>query len=125
MAVEKSLSFIIRWFLCALGLWISVQLFGYDTLNSLETTIATFLLAGLIFSIVNAVVKPIVTILSLPFVLLSMGLFTLVINGLMVWLTIAVSPNIHMGFGWCIVSSLILSIINGLINNLSPLDNSW
>lgn len=49
-----------------------------------------------------------------------MGLFTLVINGFMVWVTIAISPNIHMSFGWAIISSLILSLINYLLNNLNP-----
>lgn len=87
-------------------------------------SIATFLLAGLIFSAVNAIIKPVVTLLSLPFVLVTMGLFTLVINGFIVWLTIALSPNIHMSFGWAIVSSLILSLINYLLNNLSSNDIS-
>ena len=103
-----------------MGLWIAVQLFGYDTLNSVPMSIATFLLAGLIFSAVNAIIKPVITIMSLPVVLVTMGLFTLIINGFMVWLTIALSPNIHMSFGWAIVSSLILSLINYLLNSLNP-----
>ena len=99
-----------------------MQLFGYDTLNSVPMSIATFLLAGLIFSAVNAIIKPIITLLSLPFVLVTMGLFTLVINGFMVWLTIAISPSIHMSFSWAIVSSLILSLINYLLNSMNPVD---
>ena len=51
-----------------------------------------------------------------------MGLFTLIINGFMVWLTIAISPNIHMSFGWAIVSSLILSLINYLLNSFNSVD---
>ena len=116
--VERTVSFIMRWFLCSLGLWIAVQLFGYDTLSSVPMSVATFLLAGLIFSAINAIIKPVITVLSLPFVLVTMGLFTIIINGLMVWLTIAISPNIHMSFGWAIVSSLILSLINYLLNNI-------
>lgn len=120
--VERTVSFIMRWFLCSLGLWIAVQLFGYDTLSSVPMSVATFLLAGLIFSAINAIIKPVITVLSLPFVLVTMGLFTIIINGLMVWLTIAISPNIHMGFGWAIVSSLILSLINYLLNNINLTD---
>ncbi|WP_129621589.1 phage holin family protein [Candidatus Nanoperiomorbus periodonticus] len=120
--MERTLSFIIRWFVCALGLWVAVQLFGYDTLNSIPMSVATFLLAGLVFSAINAIVKPVVTALSLPFVLVTMGLFTLVINGLMIWLTIAMLPNIHMSFGWAIVSSLILSLLNYLLNSLTPIE---
>lgn len=120
--VERTVSFIMRWFLCSLGLWIAVQLFGYDTLSSVPMSVATFLLAGLIFSAINAIIKPFITVLSLPFVLVTMGLFTIIINGLMVWLTIAISPNIHMSFGWAIVSSLILSLINYLLNNINLTD---
>ena len=120
--MERTLSFIIRWFVCALGLWVAVQLFGYDTLNSIPVSVATFLLAGLVFSAINAIVKPVVIALSLPFVLVTMGLFTLVINGLMIWLTIAMLPNIHMSFGWAIVSSLILSLLNYLLNSLTPIE---
>lgn len=120
--VERTVSFIMRWFLCSLGLWIAVQLFGYDTLSSVPMSVATFLLAGLIFSAINAIIKPVITVLSLPFVLVTMGLFTIIINGLMVWLTIAISPNIHMSFGWAIVSSLILSLINYLLNNINLTD---
>ena len=120
--VERTVSFIMRWFLCSLGLWIAVQLFGYDTLSSVPMSVATFLLAGLIFSAINAIIKPVITVLSLPFVLVTMGLFTIIINGLMVWLTIAISPNIHMSFGWAIVSSLILSLINYLLNKINLTD---
>lgn len=120
--MERTLTFTIRWFVCALGLWVAVQLFGYDTLNSIPMSVATFLLAGLVFSAINAIVKPVVTALSLPFVLVTMGLFTLVINGLMIWLTIAMLPNIHMSFGWAIVSSLILSLLNYLLNSLTPIE---
>lgn len=119
--MEKAITFAIRWFICSLGLWISVKLFGSDTLTSAPTAVATFLLSGLIFSAVNAIVKPVITILSLPFVLVTMGLFTLVINGFMVWLTFLISPHIHMSFPMAIVSSLILSLINYLLNNLSPM----
>ncbi len=118
--MERSFSFLTRWFVCSLGLWMTVELFGYTSLHSTHQTVATFLLAGLIFSVVNAVVKPIITILSLPFILVTMGLFTIIINGIMVWITVSVSPGIHMSFGWAIISSLILSLINYLLNNLVP-----
>lgn len=127
-SVEISLSFIfiIRWIVCSVGLWICVQLFAPETLLTVSTatTVASFLLAGLIFTAVNAIVKPIIFILSLPFVLVTMGLFTLVINGFMVWLTFALLPGgIHMPFGWAIISSLIMSLINYLLNSFSYL--SW
>lgn len=109
--------------MCSIGLWIAVQLFGSESVTTLPGSIATYLLAGLIFSMFNSVIRPIITLLSLPFVLVTMGLFILVINGFLVWLTIAIAPNIHMTFGWSIVSSLILSLINYLISNFSSTPN--
>jgi len=115
---SSQVSFLIRWLTCSLGLWIAVQLFGSKTTDDLATIIATFLLAGLIFSAVNSILKPLVTILSLPFMLLSLGLFMLVVNGFMVWITVAIAPNIQMGFGWAIVSSLVISLINYLASSI-------
>ena len=113
--------FVLRWVLCAIGLWISVRLFGVENYNSLEQNIIVYLLAGLIFSIVNSVLKPIVTILSLPFVLVTLGLFMLVINGFMVWLTVALAPGIEMTFGWSIISGIILSLVNYLVGEIRDL----
>jgi len=81
--------------------------------------VLTFLLAGLIFSIVNSVIRPLVVILSLPFVLVTMGLFMLLINGFMVWLAILLAPNIKMDFGWAIISSLVISLINYIVSGFS------
>jgi len=58
-----------------------------------------FLVAGLVFSLVNAVLKPIVTILSLPAILLTLGLFTIIVNGVMVYISLKLTPGITMTFG--------------------------
>ena len=118
--MKKILLFLLRWFVCSLSLWMVVTLFGDNWSGSTSEMIATFLLAGLIFSIMNAIIKPIVTLFSMPFVIATVGLFTIIINGFMLWLTIAMVPNIHMSFGWAIVSGLIISMINYLMNTLTP-----
>ena len=115
----KILLFIVRWGLTSLGLWIVVRLFGTEADVTTGTLVATYLLAGLIFAIINAIIKPIITILSLPFVLVTLGLFMLIINGFMVWLAIAISPNLEMNFGWAIVGGIILSLVNYLISNVN------
>ncbi|MFZ2560441.1 MAG: phage holin family protein [Candidatus Nanoperiomorbaceae bacterium] len=115
------LLFVVRWALMSFGLWIAVRLFGHEKAVDLWTSIATFLLAGLVFSAANAIVKPILTFLSLPFILVTLGIFILVINGLMVYLTVNLVPNISMSFSGAIVSGLVLSMINYLISNL----NEW
>jgi putative membrane protein len=115
---KKFFAFIIRWLLCSLGLWISVRLFGEVKVDHTSTLVATFLLAGLIFSLVNAFLKPVLTILSLPLVVVTLGLFMLIINGFLVWLTIVIAPNLEMTFGWAIVSGIIMSLINYIISGI-------
>ena len=107
--------------MCSLGLWVSVRLFGYEEFQSVAVSIATFLFAGLIFSFVNSILKPIITILSLPFVIVTLGLFMLVVNGFMVWLTIAIAPNLQMGFGWAIVGGIVLGLVNYLVSEINEL----
>jgi putative membrane protein len=53
---------------------------------------------ALIFGVVNAVVGPVAKILSIPLIVLSLGLFLLVVNGLMLWLTAALSSALDLGF---------------------------
>jgi putative membrane protein len=109
--------FVLRWVMCSLGLWISVRLFGHeDGSDTLSMVIATFLLAGLIFSLINAWVKPIITILSLPFVLVTLGLFMLFINGFLVWLTIELAPNLTMTFSGAIISGIVMSLVNYVLS---------
>ncbi|MCL2174202.1 phage holin family protein [Candidatus Saccharibacteria bacterium] len=115
----KYIAFLVRWLLTSLGLWIVVRLFGHENDVALGQSVATFLLAGLIFAVVNSILKPVITILSLPFVLVTLGLFMLVINGLMVWLTIALAPNLEMSFGWAIISGIVLSLVNYLISEIN------
>jgi putative membrane protein len=119
--MRKYVIFFTRWVLTSLGLWIVVRLFGHEADVTIAQSIATFLLAGLIFAVVNSILKPIITILSLPFVLVTLGLFMLIINGLMVWLAIAIAPNLEMSFGWAIVSGIVLSLVNYLVSEINDL----
>lgn len=76
----------------------------------------TALLAALMFGLLNAVVKPIVTILSLPITLVTLGLFYFVINGLIIWLTsVFVAGFTIQSFGIAILVSLIVSLANSLV----------
>jgi len=81
----------------------------------------TFLLAGLIFSVINSMLKPIIIILSLPAILLTLGLFTLIINGLMVYLAIVLAPNVSITFGDAIIAGIILSLVNYIVSSVVDL----
>jgi putative membrane protein len=80
-------------------------------------TVGVFLLAGLIFSLINSVIRPVVVILSLPAIVLTLGLFTLIINGLMVYLSLKLAPGLAMSFGNSIVAGIILSLVNYIVSS--------
>lgn len=80
---------------------------------------------ALIFGVVNALIRPLLTIMTCPLVILTLGLFLVVINALMLWLTIWISQAIGIGFTcvpdffWNIViGAVVLSIISGVATGL-------
>ena len=88
------------------------------TLNGLWDTLVAFLIIGIIFSVLNGFVKPVLTILTLPAVFLSLGLCTLVINGMIIYLTAVFVPGLSIGFGTAIIGGIVMSLANYLITNL-------
>ena len=116
---KQFLVFLFRWVLNSFGLWLFVQLFGtgYSD-NEINRGFGVFLFAGLIFSVVNAILKPVVVILSLPAILLTLGLFTLVVNGLMVYISLKLAPNLHMTFWFSILTGIVLSLINYIVSSV-------
>jgi len=75
-----------------------------------------FLLAGLIFSVINTFLRPLAVILSFPAILLSLGIFMLVVNGFLVYISLALAPGISMSFFNSILTGIILSLINYIVS---------
>jgi putative membrane protein len=85
------------------------------------------LVVAVVFGLVNAVVRPVVTILSIPFIIVTLGLLLLVINGLMLLLTSWLSQQIGLGFHvdglWtAVVGAVIVSVTTWLLELLLPSD---
>src|SRR3712207_6596445 len=79
----------------------------------------TFLWIGLIFGVVNAIVGPILRLLSLPFVVLTLGLFLLVINAALLGLTAALTTRLQIdGIGTAIIGGLILAVAGWVADQL-------
>lgn len=117
-------TFLFRWLLNSFGLWVAVRLFGTGYSDvTIDNNIWAFLVAGLIFSIVNAVLKPIVVILSLPAILLTLGLFTLIVNGFMVYVSLIIAPGIQMTFLYSILTGIVLSLVNYIVSSAIELRN--
>ena len=112
--------FLLRWGINTVALYVAVQL-----LPGLQHTGSGAALLGvaLIFGLINAVLKPVLVILSCPLVALTFGLFLLVINGLLLLITAQVSDLFDLGFtvdglGWGILGSIVISLISLLLNSL-------
>ncbi|MBW2038035.1 MAG: phage holin family protein [Deltaproteobacteria bacterium] len=77
------------------------------------------LVAAFILGIVNAVIRPILVFLTLPLTVLTLGLFLLVINGLMLWLVAALVPGFHVnGFWGAVFGSILISIVSWVLSSL-------
>jgi putative membrane protein len=104
--------FVVRVIVSAIAIAITAALLpGIRVING---DILTFLLLGLIFGLVNALIKPIVSLLSCPLVILTLGLFLFVINGIMLLITAALSGGRLTvdGLGWAIVGGIIMGVVN-------------
>jgi len=115
--LRQFLVFLARWALNAFGLWVAFRLLGtgYENVDVTAGTVG-FLVAGLIFSVVNTIVKPLIVILSLPAILLTLGLFTLIVNGFLVYISILIAPGLEMSFVHSILTGIILSLINYIVS---------
>jgi putative membrane protein len=117
-------NFLIRVLINAVAIAITASLLpGIQVVNN---DIGTLLLIGFVFGLVNAVLKPILTFLTCPFVLLTLGLFVLVINGLMLMITASLSGGrlIVDGLGWAIVGGIIMSLISMILEGVLNVEES-
>lgn len=110
--------FLLRWGLNTFGLWVAVRLVGTGYSNE-EVTAGfwAFVVAGLIFSLINSILRPVAIILSLPAILLTLGLFTLVVNGLMVYISLLLTPHLQMTFWNSILTGIVLSLVNYIVSS--------
>lgn len=107
--------FAIRWIACALGIWIAAGFLG-GNIQFEGNGSAIIAVAGLVLAIVNTLIKPFVVLLSLPAILFSLGLFIIVVNGLMVMLASAIyDPLVVSGFGTAVLAGVIIGVVNYLV----------
>jgi putative membrane protein len=103
--------FLIRVVISAVAIAITASLLpGVHVVNN---DIGTLLILGVVFGLVNGLIKPIISLLTCPLVFLTLGLFILVINGAMLMLTAAISDGrlVIDHFGWAIGGGIIMGIV--------------
>ncbi|HZW82147.1 MAG TPA: phage holin family protein [Candidatus Deferrimicrobium sp.] len=87
--------------------------------NIWVTGFGAYVGAGIVLGLVNLAVRPILFLLTLPFTILTLGLFSLVVNTWMVMLTAKLIPGMHIyGFWTALGTSIVISLINGLFKGI-------
>jgi putative membrane protein len=83
------------------------------------TSVGAAVLAAFIFGIVNAIVRPIVIVLTLPITVVTLGLFLIIINALMFWLATWIAPGFKVdGFMPALIGGVVMTIVGFITNHL-------
>ena len=116
--------FAVRLLINAAALWVATRIVPGVTYAG-----GWMLLLGvaLVFGVVNAFIRPVAKVLTFPIVLLTLGLFLFVINGLMLWLTSALSETLGLGFHvrdfWAAFwGAFVVSVVSGLLSLMMRAD---
>ena len=104
---------IIRWLISALTIMITAYI-----LPGVTTTLVGALVVAVVLGLLNAFVKPIFVVLTLPLTVITLGFFYLVINAIMVLLAAMIVPGFAVaGFWWALLFALVLSLIQSLVSD--------
>ena len=101
---------------------VAILLIGYllPQVISAEGVMAA-LAAAFVLGLVNAIVRPLFVLLTLPLTVVTLGVFLLVINGLLLWLVSALVPGFHVnGFFGAVAGSVLVSIVSGILTRVVP-----
>ncbi|MGO4446409.1 phage holin family protein [Mycobacterium sp. 2YAF39] len=119
-------SFLLRAALTGLSLWLVTLIvpgIRFDGFDSTLQEVGVIFVVGVIFGLVNAVIKPIVQFISIPLYILTLGLIHIVINALMLWITAWITEHTtHWGlfidkFWWTAIwAAIVLSIVGWLLS---------
>ena len=112
--------FITRLLINAAALWAAIRLVSGI---SFEGEWPLLFAVAFVFGVLNAVIRPILFVLTLPFFIVTLGLFTFVLNALMLWLTSAMSDLLGLrfhvdGFGAAFLGALIVTIVSVVLSIL-------
>lgn len=113
--------FLLRWAINAVALYAAVRL--VPGIQAQSTYWVSILLLALVFGLINALLRPLLNLLTCPFILLTLGLFTLVINTFLFWLTGRVGEQFGIGFHvaglWpAFLGGLVVSVVSFLLSAL-------
>jgi putative membrane protein len=121
------MSLIVRLVVNAIALWVATVIISGVEIESASTQnrVLTLVAVAAIFALVNIVVRPVVRLFSLPLYIVTLGLFTFVVNALMLWLTSWIAGQLDVpfnvdGFWPAVLGGLVVSFVSWLLNLLLP-----
>jgi putative membrane protein len=102
----------IRWILNIAGIILAAYI-----IQGFDVTPLAAIVGSILLGLVNAIIRPFVLLITLPINLLTLGLFTFVVNGLMLWLVSLLIKGFDIqGFGTAILAALLITVISSLIS---------
>jgi putative membrane protein len=125
------MGFVVRTIINGIALWVAAWLVdGIEFGSSTDTweTVKVVAFVALIFGLLNAFVRPILKLISLPFIILTLGLFVFIVNAAMLMLTSWISDNLGLAFHvdeffWdAVLGSLIITVVSMVLSVFDPTD---
>jgi putative membrane protein len=121
--------FLISWILSGAALAAAAGLLGEHmnigkAADTTQERLVALAIVALVFSLINMFVAPVVKTLSLPFIILTLGLFLLVINALLLLLTDWIADKLDVSFyvesfGWALLGAIVISIVNAILGTVA------
>lgn len=106
--------FLIHWLVIALALWVTAYILPGVNVESTKS----LAIAAIVLGLINALVRPVLTVLTLPITILTLGLFYLLVNGFTFFLASKVVPGFSVsGYWWAVLGALIVSIVSAFIGS--------
>jgi putative membrane protein len=108
--------FVVTWLFNVAALWVAAKLLNGVHVSG-DHAWVTFVLAGLVFSLANMVVKPIVAILAIPLIILTLGIAYFLVNVLMIFLTSWIVGDFHVdGFWSGVGAAIVVWLVNVVLD---------
>lgn len=106
------MNIVLQWFLLTIAIIIAAYILPGVSVSSFLAALVT----AVVLALINAIIRPVLFLLTLPINIFTLGLFSLVINALLIMLTSIIVPGFEVaGFGWALLFGIALSFLNWVL----------
>jgi putative membrane protein len=108
--------FLVHWLVTGIALWVTAYILPGVVVSSWQS----LAIAAIVLGLLNALVRPLLVLLTLPITVLTLGLFYLVINGLVFLLAAKLVPGFEVsGFWWAVLGAFVVSLVSWFVGGLA------